>query len=700
MSKGPLCLFLRAILVLLVPGTAYAQAADECANAIDFGPGDAVVPIDSTRCSDTGLPATTGSEIQCPGLTTDVWVRWTAEGSGSVTIDTCAGATFDTALAVWRGADCDSLLPLGCSDDSALCGASGRIRLDIDAGDVLYVQLGSPASSGGAAGRATLTIDESPGPANDECTDPAHLDGLGSFAFSTVGASTSGFAGGGTCSPGAAAVNQDVFFAWTAPAPGDYSFDTFGSGFDTRLSVHTGADCSAVCVGHDDDTLGLQSRLVLRNVGAGDAFLVQVGGFGAGSGAALLTIEAFVDACENAADDGFEPNDACTTPAVIAEGFYVGLLASLASPDFYSIELQPDEVLEVTVTDTAQEDLDLRIYDAACELLLTSSAETATVSTVGASGPTRFVVEVFVNPRFAGQGCLEYTMRLDVEPDACVLLGDDPLEPNDTCATATPQGDGDLSGLVIQGRDDDFFRVGLAPGATLEVEIYFQTGDADLDLYLWDPAGPCGTKVAGEGFSAGALALGFTASNDELVRFTNTSPVARELLVEVTRFDFSQGRCAAYDLRVTGSNGALGVGVPYCDANANSTGGTASILALGSRVAFENDLEVATTGLPANAVAVYLVSSTQFFLPNPGGSAGNLCIAGEIGRYVGAGEIQDSGPAGAVSLTLDLGGIPLANGAVPVVPGDRFNWTTWFRDAGSGGSATSNFSNAVEVVFF
>ncbi|MEM1452763.1 MAG: hypothetical protein AAF957_25475 [Planctomycetota bacterium] len=698
MSKGSP--FLRAVPLLLLTGTAFAQGADECAHAVDVGPGSVVVPIDSTRCSDTGQHATTGDEAQCADLTSDVWFRWTAAGSGSVTIDTCASATFDTHIAAWRGPDCASLVPLGCSDDDPLCENAGRLRLDVAVGDVLYVQVGSPASSGGETGQATLTIGESPGPVNDACTDPEPLAGVGSFVFSTHRATTSGFDGGGSCAPGAASVNQDVFFEWTAPRPGDFSFDTFGSGFDTKLSVHAGSRCSATCVGHDDDSGGgLQSQIVLQGVAGGATFLVQVGGFGTGSGTGLLTIDAFVDPCANTTDDSFEPNEDCASPAPITEGLYTRLFASLTSPDFYAIELQPDEVLEVALGDTPTEDLDLRIYDATCGLLLSSSAEVATISTVGATGPTTFVIEVFLNPNFSGQGCLDYTMRLDVDPDPCVVLGDDPLEPNDSCATATPQGNDDVAGLVIQGDDDDFFRVGLAAGATLDVEIRFLNGDADLDLYLWDHAGPCGTKVAGEGFGSGALAIGFTASDDEVIQFTNTSGLARELLVEVTRYDFSQGSCAAYDLSISGSNGAFGVGAPYCDANPNSTGNVASILALGSRVAAQNDLTVSTSDLPPNTPAFYLVSSTQFFLPNPGGSDGNLCIAGEIGRYVGAGEIQNSGPAGTVWLALDLDRVPLANGPAQVLAGDRYNWTTWFRDV-NGSGTTSNFSDAVEVVFF
>ncbi len=38
------------------------------------------------------------------------------------------------------------------------------------------------------------------------------------------------------------------------------------------------------------------------------------------------------------------------------------------------------------------------------------------------------------------------------------------------------------------------------------------------------------------------------------------------------------------------------------------------------------------------------VSTVGGFVASPNGSQGNLCLAGSIGRYVGAGQIQNSGP--------------------------------------------------------
>ena len=54
------------------------------------------------------------------------------------------------------------------------------------------------------------------------------------------------------------------------------------------------------------------------------------------------------------------------------------------------------------------------------------------------------------------------------------------------------------------------------------------------------------------------------------------------------------------------------------------------------------DIEV--SNLPANQFGMVITSLTDGFVPNPGFSAGNLCVVGNIGRA--AGGIFNAGPAG------------------------------------------------------
>lgn len=146
--------------------------------------------------------------------------------------------------------------------------------------------------------------------------------------------------------------------------------------------------------------------------------------------------------------------------------------------------------------------------------------------------------------------------------------------------------------------------------------------------------------------------------------------------------------------------GDLTLGTNYCDANANTTGAAASISAMGSAVAASNDLTLVADALPVNSFGFFLTSTTTAFVANPGGSAGNLCLANPIGRYVGPGQIQQTNQAGQFSLAIDLAQTPTPLGFVSIGAGDIYAFQAWFRDVDPvSGLATSNFTDGLEVNF-
>lgn len=140
------------------------------------------------------------------------------------------------------------------------------------------------------------------------------------------------------------------------------------------------------------------------------------------------------------------------------------------------------------------------------------------------------------------------------------------------------------------------------------------------------------------------------------------------------------------------------LGTNYCTAVPNSTGNTALITATGSAVAALNDVTLIASQMPNSAFGYFLTSQTQGMVANPGGSQGNLCITGAIGRYVGPGQIKNTGTTGSFSLQIDLTQTPQPTGIVSIVGGQTWNFTTWHRDA-VGGVATSNFTNGLSIAF-
>jgi hypothetical protein len=146
------------------------------------------------------------------------------------------------------------------------------------------------------------------------------------------------------------------------------------------------------------------------------------------------------------------------------------------------------------------------------------------------------------------------------------------------------------------------------------------------------------------------------------------------------------------------SSGPPTLGTNYCTANNNSTGTTGVMRATGSAVVATNNVLLNASSLPLNSFGFFLTSRTQGFVANPGGSSGNLCIGGGIGRFVGPGQIQNSGSLGEINLAINLTAMPTPVGPVAAVAGETWNFQAWHRDA-IGGTATSNFTNGLEILF-
>ncbi len=84
--------------------------------------------------------------------------------------------------------------------------------------------------------------------------------------------------------------------------------------------------------------------------------------------------------------------------------------------------------------------------------------------------------------------------------------------------------------------------------------------------------------------------------------------------------------------------------------------------------------------MPINSFGFFLTSQMQGVVANRGGSQGNLCLGGAIGRFVGAGQVQNSGGVGEIQLTIDLTIHPTPTGLVPVKASETWNFSAWYRD--------------------
>jgi hypothetical protein len=264
--------------------------------------------------------------------------------------------------------------------------------------------------------------------------------------------------------------------------------------------------------------------------------------------------------------------------------------------------------------------------------------------------------------------------------------------------------------LVLAARDN----VQLVPTGAMRTVA----GASSLKVYA-NSLPPAGTLVH--------YALVFDGTNDMLSLYLdgalqNTTPITLELtalvdescflgrsqftqdahfLGSIEEFRVYRGARSAAQLAASFAAGpnVTNAGTNYCGpAAVNSTGQPGALLASGSESASLSVLSLVASALPTNAFGFFLASQTQGFVQQPGGSQGNLCLGGAIGRYVGPGQIKNSGATGSFSLALDLASTPQPNGLVSITAGQTWNFQCWHRDA-VGGVATSNFTDASAVLF-
>lgn len=226
-----------------------------------------------TATREVGEPAHAGSTN-----TATVWFRWTAPVTHAVALDT-VGSDFDTALAVYTGTSLDNLSLVAANDDIEI----GRVfqscvRFPAQAGTTYLIAL---AGFEGAAGGYTLNLNAG----NDHFAGAQVLTGAsGTVAGQNIAASKE---------PGEPAHagnrgGRSVWFRWTAPASGSFSFDTSGPPQgDTVLAVYTGTALTnlQLVVADDDGYLGSSSyysfygpsRVVFNSV-AGETYSLALDG--------------------------------------------------------------------------------------------------------------------------------------------------------------------------------------------------------------------------------------------------------------------------------------------------------------------------------------------------------------------------------------------------------------------------------------
>jgi hypothetical protein len=281
-----------------LPGAPLVGGSDNCATP-DAITGIGNFAFDNTLATDSS-PAIPSA---CAVPVHDVWFVWTAPSTGTVTMTLCGHTTADTAIAIYTGNTCPTATSIGCNDDSA-CGAASTATFLANAGQQYMLRVGMFSGNPGIASSFDLSIAATPPPANDGCSTPTSISGVGNFLANMASATSSGIIP--SCLFGAP--DADVWYNWTAPATGTATVTLCShTTSDTVLAVYNGTACpsSGTSTACNDDFCGFaSSSQVSLPVIAGTHYLIQVGMFQGTAGV-------------NTSFDITMPppsNDACATP--------------------------------------------------------------------------------------------------------------------------------------------------------------------------------------------------------------------------------------------------------------------------------------------------------------------------------------------------------------------------------------------------
>jgi len=241
-----------------------------------------------------------------------------------------------------------------------------------------------------------------------------------------------------------------------------------------------------------------------------------------------------------------------------------------------------------------------------------------------------------------------------------------------------------------------------APGTQLDYLYYLALTREGLEdalvVEVSANGGGSWTQVRRHDTSTGAGWAAETITTQELA--TAGVQVGSQLVVRFTANDANTQSIveAGVDGFVVGTITCdpFAIGITECaPANGNSTGVGATLRGQGSKVLADNDVTLIAEAMPANTVGYFLASTDAGFIPGAGGSSGNLCLGGSIGRY--AGNVLSSGSGGTFQLQIDVTNIAQPTGGVAAMVGETWRFQAWYRDFTV--FATSNFTHALAITF-
>ena len=164
------------VAVALGSGNAFAQGADDCANAQPIS-GTGMFAFDNTSATTDG-PSDCGASSQ--PVRRDVWFDWTAPSTGSFRFRTCAQTSLQTRIAAYDGTACPPTTQLGCAANT--CTGQSHLFFNVVQGQHYLLRVGSRQVGASGSGTFELSFDPCPSAMDDSLEDNDTCDTANVFA--------------------------------------------------------------------------------------------------------------------------------------------------------------------------------------------------------------------------------------------------------------------------------------------------------------------------------------------------------------------------------------------------------------------------------------------------------------------------------------------------------------------------------------
>ena len=257
----------------------------------------------------------------------------------------------------------------------------------------------------------------------------------------------------------------------------DLAIDSVSANLDLQLlapdGTEVGASTTLTQTEHVETTATVAGAYVLRVFGAtvDDSSLYTLS----------VALQQVTPVCS---DDGFENNDDADHAVDLAPGEHDAIICA-GDDDWYALSLQAgDDLLLDLLFSDADGDLNMDLLGPAGQVLVSadSTDDNEQIHQVVAVGGI-YKLRVFGVDSAAN----DYSLHVVVTPPANACQND-AFEPNDSAVQASPLGQGDYSGKICAG-DEDWYRVTLNNGDSLDANLNFTNADGNLDLKIFSADG-------------------------------------------------------------------------------------------------------------------------------------------------------------------------------------------------------------------